>query len=102
LINPAIAGFFIYTNDKNIFAKNQKMKKLLLVLTLLFCSFFSKADEGMWFPQLLQQLNIADMQMRGLKISAEDIYSVNKSSLKDAIVLFGGGCTGEIISKQFQ
>lgn len=76
------------------------MKKTVLVITLLFCSFFSKADEGMWFPQLLQQLNIADMQMRGLKISAEDIYSVNKSSLKDAIVLFGGGCTGEIISKQ--
>jgi len=76
------------------------MKKILLAFTLLFCSFFSKADEGMWFPQLLQQLNIADMQMRGLKISAEDIYSVNKSSLKDAIVLFGGGCTGEIISKQ--
>jgi len=64
------------------------------------CSSYSQADEGMWFPQLLQQLNIADMQLRGLKITAADIYSVNKSSLKDAIVLFGGGCTGEIISKQ--
>lgn len=76
------------------------MKKILLVISLLFCSSSSRADEGMWFPQLLQQLNIADMQLRGLKITASDIYSVNKSSLKDAIVLFGGGCTGEIISKQ--
>ena len=76
------------------------MKKSIFVISLLFWSFFSKADEGMWFPQLLQQLNIAEMQMQGLKISADDIYSVNKSSLKDAIVLFGGGCTGEIISKQ--
>lgn len=76
------------------------MKKILLVISLLFCSSYSRADEGMWFPQLLQQLNIADMQLRGLKITAADIYSVNKSSLKDAIVLFGGGCTGEIISKQ--
>ncbi len=76
------------------------MKKILLVISLLFCSSSSRADEGMWFPQLLQQLNIADMQLRGLKITAADIYSVNKSSLKDAIVLFGGGCTGEIISKQ--
>jgi len=76
------------------------MKKTLLVISLLFCSSYSRADEGMWIPQLLQQLNIADMQLRGLKITAADIYSVNKSSLKDAIVLFGGGCTGEIISKQ--
>ncbi len=76
------------------------MKKTLIVIFLLLNTLLSRADEGMWFPQLLQQLNIADMQMRGLKITAEDIYSVNKSSLKDAIVLFGGGCTGEIISKQ--
>jgi hypothetical protein len=76
------------------------MKKTLLVIFLLLNTLLSRADEGMWFPQLLQQLNIADMQMRGLKITAEEIYSVNKSSLKDAIVLFGGGCTGEIISKQ--
>ncbi|MFM7016698.1 MAG: S46 family peptidase [Bacteroidota bacterium] len=76
------------------------MKKIVIIIALLFCSSFLKADEGMWFPQMLEQLNIADMQMRGLKISAEDIYSVNKSSLKDAIVLFGGGCTAEIISKQ--
>lgn len=55
------------------------------------------AKEGMWIPILL---NISDMQAMGLKLSAEDIYSVNKGSLKDAIVHFGGGCTSEIISEQ--
>jgi len=58
------------------------------------------ADEGMWIPSLLKQLNEADMQKNGLKLSAEDIYSINKSSLKDAIVHFGGGCTGEMISSE--
>ena len=52
----------------------------------------------MWLPLLLKQLNEADMQKRGLKLSADDIYSINHSSLKDAVVQFGGGCTGEIIS----
>lgn len=56
------------------------------------------AGEGMWLPFLLKQLNEAEMQSMGMKMSAEDIYSVNKGSLKDAIVQFGGGCTGEIIS----
>ena len=58
------------------------------------------ADEGMWLPILLKQMNEKKMQSAGLKISAEDIYSVNKSSLKDAVVLFGRGCTGEIISSE--
>jgi len=58
------------------------------------------ADEGMWLPLLLKQLNEADMQKKGLKLTAEDIYSINKGSLKDAVVQFGGGCTGEIISDQ--
>jgi hypothetical protein len=57
-----------------------------------------QADEGMWLPQLLKQLNEADMRLRGLQISAADIYSADSISLKDAIVLFGGGCTGEVIS----
>jgi hypothetical protein len=60
----------------------------------------AKADEGMWLPLLLKQLNEADMQKMGLKITAEDIYSVNNSSLKDAIVSFGGFCTGEMISEE--
>ena len=59
-----------------------------------------KADEGMWLLPLLNQLNIKQMKQEGLKLSAEDIYNINNSSLKDAIVIFGGGCTGEIISEQ--
>lgn len=76
------------------------MKRILfsiLAISLLLPRF-AKADEGMWLPVLLDQLNIADMKARGFKLSAEDIYSVNKSSMKDAVCQFGGGCTGEIIS----
>jgi len=76
------------------------MKKIVLLFlsfNLLF-SLLIKADEGMWIPLLLKQLNEADMKAKGLKLSAEDIYSINNSSLKDAIVHFGGGCTAEIIS----
>lgn len=75
------------------------MKKLLLIALLLFRGF-TYADEGMWIPLFLKQLNEERMKTLGMKISAEDIYSVNKSSMKDAVVLFGGGCTGEIISEQ--
>lgn len=57
-----------------------------------------KADEGMWLLPLLEKLNIKKMQEMGCKLTAEDIYSINNSSLKDAIVHFGGGCTGEIVS----
>ena len=58
-----------------------------------------KADEGMWLPALISQ-RIEDMQAKGFKLSAEDIYSVNQASLKDAVVLFGSGCTGELVSDQ--
>lgn len=75
------------------------LKKSLLALTLII-SIVSKADEGMWLPQLLNAMNIKDMKKNGLKLTAEQIYSVNKSSLKDAIVQFGGGCTAEIVSDQ--
>ena len=61
---------------------------------------FVRADEGMWIPLLLEQLNQSDMQNMGLKLTAEDIYSINKSSLKDAVCLFGGGCTAEVVSDQ--
>ncbi len=74
----------------------QKLLILLLVLTIQLQP--AKANEGMWLPLLLKQLNEAEMQEMGMKMSAEDIYSVNKGSLKDAIVLFGRGCTGELIS----
>ncbi|MDD4602266.1 MAG: S46 family peptidase [Bacteroidales bacterium] len=77
------------------------MKKLILLLILSFFSAgFLGAEEGIWIPVLLEQLNIRKMQDMGLRLSAEDIYSVNHSSLKDAIVQFGGGCTAEIVSSK--
>jgi hypothetical protein len=57
-----------------------------------------RADEGMWIPMLLEKYNIEDMQKKGFKLSAEDIYSVNQASMKDAVMIFGGGCTAEFIS----
>ncbi|TAK46601.1 MAG: serine protease, partial [Saprospiraceae bacterium] len=75
------------------------MKKLILSLTFLIALRFAAfAIEGLWIPLLLGLLNEKEMQSMGMKMTAEDIYSVNKGSLKDAIVQFGGGCTGEIIS----
>lgn len=77
------------------------MKKLILSLTfLLVLRMAAFAVEGMWIPLLLGLLNEKEMKSMGMKMSADDIYSVNKGSLKDAIVQFGGGCTGEIISSQ--
>ncbi len=73
------------------------MKKVFITLLVALLSFPSIADEGMWIPMLLKR-NEADMQQKGMKISAEDIYSINQACLKDAIVLFGGGCTGEFVS----
>jgi hypothetical protein len=75
------------------------MKKIFLAL-MLSLSITARADEGMWLPQLLSQLNEGRMKSLGMKISAADIYSVNKGSLKDAVVSFGGFCTGEVISNQ--
>ncbi|MDR1792745.1 MAG: S46 family peptidase [Bacteroidales bacterium] len=75
------------------------MKKFIIIGILAFNNLTIWADEGMWLPYLLAK-NEKDMQSKGLKISAEDIYSVNQSSLKDAVVLFGSGCTGEIISEK--
>jgi len=77
------------------------MKKLFILLfSIQFISINLIAKEGMWLPLLLKSLNESDMQEMGLKLSAEDIYSINKSSLKDAVISFGGFCTGEIISDQ--
>ena len=79
------------------------MKRKLLMIIAGFLLVFSsalKADEGMWLLPLLKQLNIDVMHQKGLKLSAEDIYSVNHSSLKDAVIIFGRGCTGEIVSEQ--
>jgi len=78
------------------------MRRIKLILFLLLTTFATTtfAGEGMWLPLLLQQLNEAEMQDMGMKMSAEDIYSVNEGSLKDAIVHFGGFCTGEVISDE--
>ena len=59
-----------------------------------------KADEGMWLPMFVKRLNEVDMQAAGLQLTAEELYSINNSSLKDAIVSFGGFCTGEVISAE--
>ncbi len=74
-------------------------KTLIIILTGLLTIFQSRADEGMWLPSLISQ-RIADMQEKGFRLSAEDIYSINQASLKDAVVLFGRGCTGELISPE--
>ena len=75
------------------------MKRILTVLALTVCMVAS-ADEGMWLLPLLQKFNSDAMRNIGCRLTAEDIYSINKTSLKDAIVQFGGGCTGEIISEE--
>ncbi len=76
------------------------MKKFFLTIAAAAISFVAMADEGMWLLPYLQKMNIKDMKAKGLKLSAEDIYSINQSALKDAIVIFGGGCTGEIVSEK--
>ena len=76
------------------------LRQALLALLLLTLAAPARADEGMWLPLLLKQLNEADMQKKGLKLTADQIYSINQGSLKDAVVQFGGGCTGEIISNE--
>ncbi len=70
----------------------------LLILLLLTGGHRLKAEEGMWIPMLIEKYQIGAMQDAGLKLDAEDIYSINQDCLKDAIVIFGRGCTGEMIS----
>lgn len=76
-----------------------KRMKIFVVASLLAFTQFAKADEGMWLPFMLNR-NYEDMKKNGLKLTAEQIYSINKSSLKDAIISFGGFCTGEVISQK--
>ena len=73
--------------------------RLIALIATILMGISAKADEGMWLPSLISQ-RIADMQEKGFRLSAEDIYSVNQASLKDAVVLFGRGCTGELISAE--
>jgi hypothetical protein len=74
-----------------------KLLTIWLLLTILLTPAL-RADEGMWIPLLIEKYNIKLMREKGFKLSAEDIYSVNKACMKDAVVQFGGGCTGEVIS----
>ena len=76
-----------------------KLRTLSIVLAAILAAHTARADEGMWLPSLISQ-RIGDMQEKGFRLSAEDIYSINQASLKDAVVLFGRGCTGELISPE--
>ena len=75
-------------------------KKFLFSVLVSIFSFSAIADEGMWLPQLLQSLNEEDMQVSGLQLTATDLYNINQSSIKDAIVSLGGFCTAEMISNE--
>ncbi len=87
---------FLFNSNYMIMFK----RSLVVVLLLIATVFKSFADEGMWLPHLLGQQVYNDMVKKGLKLTKEQLYSVNKSSLKDAIIIFGGGCTGEIVSAE--
>lgn len=78
------------------------MKKIILffILSSFIIKPVAKADEGMWLPMLLGEQVYADMVKKGLKVSKEQLYSMNQACIKDAIIIFGGGCTGEIVSKE--
>ena len=76
------------------------MKRILVLFAALTLSLSAVADEGMWLLPLIQQMNKKDLKAAGCKLTPQEIYNINKSSLKDAIVQFGGGCTGELISNQ--
>ena len=70
------------------------MKKIFLSFILVISLLKASADEGMWLPMLLGQQVYDNMVKKGLKLTKEQLYSINKSSLKDAIIIFGAGCTG--------
>jgi hypothetical protein len=79
--------------------------KFLKILSIVVCSFLlsskpAQADEGMWVPLFLKELNENEMISMGMQLTAEDIYSINQASMKDAVVLYGRGCTGQIVSHE--
>ena len=77
------------------------MKRVFILFLCIGLGSSLFADEGMWLPLHIERLNQVDMEKMGLQLTAEEIYSINQSSLKDAIVNLGGGfCTGEIISNE--
>src|SRR5260370_3976962 len=76
------------------------MKKFFIMAVLSAIACRSFADEGMWLPILLGEQVYSDMVKKGLKLTKEQLYSLNKASLKDAFIIFGKGCTGEIVSNE--
>jgi hypothetical protein len=91
------AGFFVFFPHKQI---KPNMKKTMLALLMALSIVRALADEGMWLPMLLGEQVYKEMIRKGLKLKPEQLYSMNQASIKDAIVIFGGGCTGEIVSAQ--
>src|SRR4029079_10004691 len=85
-----------HVHDRRITSLLKTHQFYFIILTFLSTSAF--AGEGMWLPFLLKSLNETEMKSMGMKMNAEDIYSVNQGSLKDAVVHFGGFCTAEVIS----
>ncbi len=100
LLLPNVNKFLYFVSKAKIMNLNilRKCTLSLVIICLLRISVF--AGEGMWLPIFLKALNEAEMQSLGMKITAEDIYSINNGSLKDAIVHFGGFCTSELISDE--
>ena len=124
--NPTIPNFISFRNNSILFIKevniakvslkqynyrilnkftsvpprnnNIVMKQLIIVIVILLSYLTNQAKEGMWVPIFLEGVIMEEMKLNGLKLSAQDIYDVNNSSLKDAVLRFGGGCTAEIIS----
>ena len=99
-MNTKLTKFFIFVfYGLRILEMKKTFKSIATAILVLAGAATAKADEGMWLPSLISQ-RIVDMQEKGFKLSAEDIYNVNQASLKDAVVLFGRGCTGELISPE--
>lgn len=91
----------ILDNLSSVFIRKKNCVILILTFWINLLSFLpASSEEGLWIPMFLEKYNIGKMQEEGLRLSAEDIYSVNQACLKDAIVIFGNGCTGELISSE--
>jgi Peptidase S46 len=87
-------------NFKTLNFISMRLIRLLAIVFLTAIYSLVKAEEGMWLPLLLENLNEKEMKSMGMKITAKDIYNINKGSLKDAVISFGGFCTAEIVSSQ--
>ena len=98
LAGKKIVRNFVALKFDKIFIHVKKSFIIFFVSVLTLSSL--RADEGMWLLPLLEKLNINTMKKMGCRLNAEDIYSINRSSIKDAIVIFGGGCTGEMVSAE--